>query len=84
MVEQFETREASLRLVRRRSSVPRARALLRAKLGEWRAGEAPADVGELVLSELVTNALRAAVPGDRMIAVRIVCRGRPPRGAGAR
>lgn len=55
---------------------PRARALLRAKLGEWRAGEAPADTAELVLSELVTNALRVAVPGDRMIGVRIVCRER--------
>ncbi|MGA4997863.1 ATP-binding protein [Streptomyces arboris] len=76
MVEQSETHEAGLRLVRHRSSVPRARALLRAKLGEWRAGEAPADVGELVLSELVTNALRVAVPGDRMIGVRIVCRER--------
>lgn len=76
MVEQSETQEASLRLVRRRSSVPEARALLRAKLGEWRAGEAAVDVGELVLSELVTNALRVAVPGDRMIGVRIVCRER--------
>ncbi|MFJ2152771.1 ATP-binding protein [Streptomyces microflavus] len=68
--------EVNFRLVRRRSSVPRARALLRAKLGEWRAGEAPSDVAELVLSELVTNALRVAVPGDRMIGVRIVCRER--------
>ncbi|MEV0885838.1 ATP-binding protein [Streptomyces microflavus] len=68
--------EVNVRLVRRRSSVPEARALLRAKLGEWRAGEAPADVGELVLSELVTNALRVAVPGDRMIGVRIMCRER--------
>lgn len=42
--------EVNVRLVRRRSSVPEARALLRAKLGEWRAGEAPADVGELVPS----------------------------------
>ncbi|RPK85412.1 MULTISPECIES: ATP-binding protein [Streptomyces] len=76
MAEQSETHEASLRLARRRSSVPRARALLRAKLGEWRAVQAPTDVGELLLSELVTNALRVAVPGDRMIGVRIVCRER--------
>ncbi|OKJ23984.1 PAS sensor protein [Streptomyces sp. CB00316] len=68
--------EVNFRLVRRRSSVPRARALLRAKLGEWRACEAPADMAELVLSELVTNALRVAVPGDGMIGVRIRCRGR--------
>ncbi|MEU0163191.1 ATP-binding protein [Streptomyces sp. NPDC006261] len=68
--------EVNFRLVRRRSSVPRVRALLRAKLGEWRAGEAPADTAELVLSELVTNALRVAVPGDRMIGVRIMCRDR--------
>lgn len=66
--------EASLRLARNRSSVPRARAFLRAKFGEWRAGQGALDVGELLLSELVTNALRVEAPGDRMIGVRILCR----------
>ncbi|MFD9847294.1 ATP-binding protein [Streptomyces parvus] len=64
----------NFRLVRSRSSVPRARALLRAKLGEWRAGQEVVETAELVLSELVTNAVRVAVPGDRMIGVRIACR----------
>ncbi len=50
--------------------------MLRAKLGEWRAGQAAADEAELVLSELVTNAVRVPVPGDRMVGVRIECRGR--------
>lgn len=68
--------EVNFRLVRSRRSVPWARALLRAKLGEWRVGQEAADTAELVLSELVTNALRVAVPGDRMIGVRLVCRDR--------
>ncbi|WP_406454835.1 ATP-binding protein [Streptomyces sp. NBC_00876] len=68
--------EVAFRLTRCRSSVPRARATLRAKLGEWRAAQPVVDVGELVLSELVTNAVRVPVPGDRMVGVRIECRGR--------
>lgn len=68
--------EVTFRLSRCRSSVPRARAVLRAKLGEWRAGQAAAEDGELVLSELVTNALRVPVPGDWLVGVRIECRGR--------
>lgn len=76
MAEHFDLREAGFRLIRCRSSVPRARAALRAKLGEWRAEQSVADNGELVLSELVTNAVRVPVPGDRMVGVRIECRGR--------
>ncbi|WP_282686172.1 MULTISPECIES: ATP-binding protein [unclassified Streptomyces] len=76
MAEQSASHEAGLRLVRSRSSVPRARALLRAKLGEWRAGQEAVETAELVLSELVTNAVRVVVPGDRMIGVRIACRER--------
>lgn len=67
--------EVTFRLSRCRSSVPRARAVLRAKLGEWRSSQVTAEDGELVLSELVTNALRVPVPGDRMVGVRIECRG---------
>lgn len=62
--------------MRCRSSVSKARAVLRAKLGEWRAGQTVAEAGELVLSELVTNALQAPAPGDRMVGVRIECRER--------
>lgn len=68
--------EVTFRLSRCHSSVSRARAVLRAKLGEWRAGQAAAADGELVLSELVTNALRVPAPGDRLVGVRIECRGR--------
>jgi anti-sigma regulatory factor (Ser/Thr protein kinase) len=68
--------EVNFKLVHCRSSVPRARAVLRAKLGEWRAKQAAAEAGELVLSELVTNAVRVPAPGDRMVGVRIVCRER--------
>ncbi|WP_326672460.1 ATP-binding protein [Streptomyces sp. NBC_01257] len=66
----------TFRLSRCRSSVPKARAALRAKLGEWRADQSVPDDGELVLSELVTNAVRVPVPGDRLVGVRIECRGR--------
>ncbi|EFE74128.1 ATP-binding protein [Streptomyces filamentosus] len=76
MAEQSASHEAGFRLVRSRSSVPRARALLRARLGEWRAGQEAVETAELVLSELVTNAVRVVVPGDRMIGVRIECRER--------
>ncbi|WP_326767836.1 ATP-binding protein [Streptomyces sp. NBC_01591] len=68
--------EVSFKLPRDRGSVPRARAVLRARLGEWRARQDTAESGELILSELVTNALRAPAPGDRMVGVRIVCRER--------
>ncbi|WEH35906.1 ATP-binding protein [Streptomyces sp. AM 4-1-1] len=71
-----EPYEVKCRLVRCPSSVSRARAVLRAKLGEWRAGQTVTEEGELVLSELVTNALAVPVPGDRMIGVRILCRER--------
>nr|WP_127468966.1 ATP-binding protein [Streptomyces sp. B27] len=64
------------RLVRSRASVSKARAALRTRLGEWRAGQAAVESAELVLSELVTNALKADAPGDRMIGVRIECRER--------
>ncbi|WP_254667838.1 ATP-binding protein [Streptomyces griseus] len=68
--------EVKFKLVRSRSSVSRARAVLRASLGEWRAAQTVCEAGELVLSELVTNALHVQVPEDRMIGVRIECRGR--------
>ncbi|MFD8687276.1 ATP-binding protein [Streptomyces sp. NPDC059651] len=76
MAEHLVIREVDFRLSRCRSSVPRARAALRAKLGEWRADQSVSGDGELVLSELVTNAVRVPVPGGRMVGVRIECRGR--------
>ncbi|NEW72004.1 ATP-binding protein [Streptomyces rhizosphaericus] len=66
-----EPYEVKFRLPRRRSSVPRARALLHSVLADWGVGQEAAEVGELVLSELVTNALRVRVPNDRLVEVRI-------------
>lgn len=63
--------EVTFRLSRRRSSVRRARAVLYAVLGTWGAGQDVLETGELVLSELVTNALRVRVPRDRLVGVRI-------------
>jgi len=64
--------ELTFRLSRRRSSVPRARAVLLAALGDWGAGRDLVESAELVLSELVTNALQVRVPRDRLVVVRIV------------
>ncbi len=63
--------EVTFRLTRCRLSVPRARALAHAVLGEWHVGQDVLDAAELVLSELVTNALRVRVPSDRQVGVRI-------------
>ncbi|MFG2980717.1 ATP-binding protein [Streptomyces sp. NPDC048258] len=63
--------DVSFRLSRRPRSAPRARAALHAVLGDWGAGSDLLDTAELVLSELVTNALRVPVPSDRQIGVRI-------------
>ncbi|WP_073951846.1 ATP-binding protein [Streptomyces kebangsaanensis] len=61
----------TFRLPRSRRSVPRARALLHAVLGDWGAGQEVLENAELVLSELVTNALRVPVPSGRQVGVRI-------------
>ncbi len=64
--------DISFRLPRSRRSVPRARALLHGVLGDWGVGQETLDSAELVLSELVTNALRVPAPGDRQVGVRII------------
>ncbi|WP_282697050.1 ATP-binding protein [Streptomyces sp. CC208A] len=63
--------EVAFRLSRRPRSAPRARAVLHAVLGDWGAGQDVADTAALVLSELVTNALRVRVPSDRQVGIRI-------------
>ncbi|MFJ1805374.1 MULTISPECIES: ATP-binding protein [unclassified Streptomyces] len=65
------THEITCRLPRSRASVPRARAMLQAVLGEWGVSQDALEAAELVLSELVTNALRVRVPSDRQVGVRI-------------
>jgi two-component sensor histidine kinase len=49
--------------------VARSRSTLRAALGGWDIEQEVAEVAELVLSELVTNALRVRVPSDRRVSV---------------
>ncbi|MGO4747095.1 ATP-binding protein [Streptomyces sp. 2MCAF27] len=71
MAEHSKADEVKFRLSRRRTSVPRARAFLHSVLGEWGVGQEAAGAGELVLSELVTNALRVRAPSDRLVCVRI-------------
>lgn len=74
MAEQADTsvREITRRLPRSRVSVPRARAILQAVLSGWEVGQDVLESAELVLSELVTNALRVRVPSGRQVGVRIV------------
>ncbi|MEW1720807.1 ATP-binding protein [Streptomyces sp. NPDC093109] len=72
MPEHSRAHEVTFRLTRRHSSVPRARAVLRAAVADWGVGQDVVEAGELILSELVTNALRVRVPSDRQVGVRIV------------
>ncbi|MFE8936540.1 ATP-binding protein [Streptomyces sp. NPDC007872] len=63
--------EVAFRLSRRLRSASRARAVLNAVLGDWGAGQDVVQTAELVLSELVTNALRVRVPSNRQVGIRI-------------
>lgn len=63
--------QVAFRLSRHRRSVPRARALVTSVLGAWGINQDVIDPAELVLSELVTNALRARAPGDRQVGICI-------------
>ncbi|MFJ5304094.1 ATP-binding protein [Streptomyces sp. NPDC088350] len=63
--------EVTFRLPRCHRSVPRARAALLAVLGDWGVDQEVLGNAELVLSELVTNALRVPVPSDRQVGVRV-------------
>lgn len=71
MAENSTLNEVTFRLSRSRQSVPRSRAALHAVLGSWGVGQDVLESAELVLSELVTNALRVPVPRDRHVGVRI-------------
>ncbi|GAQ67863.1 ATP-binding protein [Streptomyces scabiei] len=71
MAENSSSNEVTFRLPRSRQSVPRSRAALHAVLGGWGVSQDTLESAELVLSELVTNALRVPVPRDRQVGVRI-------------
>ncbi|KAB1144465.1 ATP-binding protein [Streptomyces luteolifulvus] len=71
MTESVGSNEVTFRLSRCRRSVPRSRAALHAVLGGWGVAQDILESAELVLSELVTNALRVRVPSDRQVGVRI-------------
>ncbi|MBP5861005.1 ATP-binding protein [Streptomyces scabiei] len=71
MAENSTVNEVTFRLPRSPRSVPRSRAVLHAVLGGWGVSQGTLESAELVLSELVTNALRVPVPRDRQVGVRI-------------
>lgn len=58
LLDERESRKMSCSLEPEFSSVPRARHLTRAHLAEWGVPEEDGAVAELLVSELVTNALR--------------------------
>lgn len=62
------------RLSRHPRSVGRARALLRAQAGVWRLPDDTAETAVLLLSELVTNAVRHSRVRGRYIGTRCVLR----------
>ncbi|NGO69124.1 ATP-binding protein [Streptomyces boncukensis] len=64
--------ELYCRLPRTRKTVPRARALLRAATDAWALDADTAYSAQLILSELVTNAIRVPAPVGRQVAVRAV------------
>lgn len=72
MAESPDPNEVTFRMSRTTRTVPRSRAALHAVLSDWRVGQDVLETAELVLSELVTNALRAKAPWDRQVGVRIV------------
>lgn len=57
------------RFSRHPRGVARSRSILRDALGGWGMEQEVAEAAELVLSELVTNALRVRVPSDRQVGV---------------
>ncbi|MFB7672847.1 ATP-binding protein [Kitasatospora purpeofusca] len=64
-------REFAARLPSRNDSAPLARSFLRAYLAGLPRGERYSDIGELLLGELVTNAVRHSdAPPDRLVEVR--------------
>lgn len=71
MTSSPSSNEVTFRLSRSRRSVSRTRALATAVLGVWGLSQEVVSTAELVLSELVTNAVRVPVPRDRQVGVRI-------------
>ncbi|WP_166029152.1 ATP-binding protein [Streptomyces chilikensis] len=72
MAESSSSQEITFRLSRSRQTTPRARAALNAVLDSWNLDPTLLQDAELVLSELVTNAVRARAPRDRQVGIRIV------------
>lgn len=66
-------RDIEWRLPRHPRTVGRARELLRSQARSWHLAVEPVDTAVLLLSELVTNAVRhAGSPGGREISVRVI------------
>ncbi|MCX5184243.1 ATP-binding protein [Streptomyces sp. NBC_00268] len=64
--------EAHFRISRHPRGVARSRSILRDAFACWNLDQEVTEAAELVLSELVTNALRVRVPHDRQVGVGFV------------
>ncbi|NEB32308.1 ATP-binding protein [Streptomyces sp. SID14446] len=69
MTDRDGSYEAHFRISRHPRGVARSRLILRDALGGWSMEQEVTDAAELVLSELVTNALRVRGPSDRHVGV---------------
>lgn len=71
MAETVERNRVCMRLARDPGSVPCARAVIRAVTSDWGIKGEVAENAELIVSELVTNAVRVAAPADRVVGLRV-------------
>lgn len=69
MADRDGSHETEFRISRHPRGVARSRSILRNALGGWGVGQDVTESAELVLSELVTNAMRVRVPTDRQVGV---------------
>ncbi|WP_105973295.1 ATP-binding protein [Streptomyces geranii] len=72
MADRDSSNEVHFRISRHPRGVGWSRSILRDALAGWGMEEGVTEAAELVLSELVTNALRVPVPRDRLVGVGFV------------
>ncbi|MGR7001251.1 ATP-binding protein [Yinghuangia aomiensis] len=71
MAGTVESNRVCVRLARDPGSVPCARAVIRAVMADLGIKGEAAENAELIVSELVTNAVRVAAPADRVVGLRV-------------
>ncbi|MFB4196759.1 ATP-binding protein [Streptomyces carpaticus] len=72
MAEHSHFTDIAVHLFPRPASVPKIRALARSVLADWGLDQDSGDRAEVLVSELVTNAIGARAPGDELVGVRLL------------